>query len=231
MTLAPRTPLAESPAAPAVTPVATGPRSEVRGPLGLVILTDVGCVYMSGPAELREEYRDGGLRVGAQALVVPVGSLHVSFGLGYVHERGYPQFDYLTATQRDTPLRSSPNVFDVGLRIGQHAQIGDTMGRIYWGLGPAFFWVYEVARLDVYSEPSGQWLDRRFESLNRGRLGGDVAVGVSWQVAGNVHVGGQVRGFVIPWYSQGRKSLTLDFLGDRGLAGLGVSAGVTFDAF
>jgi hypothetical protein len=67
--------------------------------------------------------------------------------------------------------------------------------------------------------------------LHRARLGGDVAVGASWQVAGKMHVGGQVRSFVIPWYSQGRKSLTLDFLGDRSLVGFGVSASVTFDAF
>ena len=208
-----------------------GPNWEASAPHGLALWSDLSYIYAAGPWEVRDEYRNGGGRFSVNALLVPAGSLQLSLGLGYAEARGHPQYDYETATRRDVPITSRLRMFDIGLRVGQYAQVLSSRARVYWGAGPVFYWVRESADLEAYELPSGSPLGPRHESLHRSRLGADVALGASFQIANKVHVGGLARAFVIPWYAQRSKSLPLDFIGKKSIAGFGISLILAFDAF
>ena len=207
-----------------------GPRasSDVLGrarPEGPVLLANISWARASGPFEVREEYRDGGVGFGLDASWVLPGRFQFGLGLGYQVARGYPEYAYETDSLIDVPERSQLSVFDLGLRGGQYVASG--RARFSWSLGPALYWVEEKADIterDTLLLATGT----REESLRRVRLGGDVTVAALWRVGDSGCLGLRARFFCIPWSSRPQKSLTTDFLDRRTLNGfeLGLALGV-----
>jgi hypothetical protein len=200
-----------------------------EGPAGLVFLGNASWPAVSGPAEAVEEYRDGGWRFGLNAFYVTESSLQFGLGAGYLGMRGYPKYAYYygAPTLADDPVRSHHYVFDVGLRAGTyHDLLG---GRVGWAVGPVLYWVKETAVITVRDSASWAPLETRTESLERVRLGGDAMTYATWALGSSLRLGALARAYLIPWSSRGSKSLTLDFVGKKTLAGLELGLVVGFE--
>jgi hypothetical protein len=211
----------------AVGGIAPGRYSE--GPAGLVFLGNASWPAVTGPAEAVEEYRDGGWRFGLNAFYVTESSLQFGLGAGYLGMRGYPKYAYYygSPTRADDPVRSHHYVFDVGLRAGTyHDLLG---GRVGWAVGPVLYWVKETATITVRDSASWAPSETRTESLERVRLGGDAMTYATWALGSSLRLGALARAYVIPWTSRGSKSLTLDYVGKKTLAGLELGLVVGFE--
>jgi hypothetical protein len=146
-----------------------------------------------------------------------------------VEEYRDPKYTYYygAPTLADDPVRSHHYVFDVGLRAGTcHDLLG---GRLGWAVGPVLYWVKETAVITVRDSASWAPLETRTESLERVRLGGDAMTYATWGLGSSLRLGALARVYVIPWSSRGSKSLTLDYVGKKTLAGLELGLVVGFE--
>ena len=89
-----------------------------------------------------------------------------------------------------------------------------------WSLfaGPGLYWVYERATMDfeVLESDTVIATGSRVESLSRFRPGAEITTGIGWWLSGgDAFMGIVLRGSMIAWSSEGVKSLTFDFIGDR----------------
>lgn len=210
---------------------ATGPSWTPLGTQTVAFMADVSWFYLTGPREVREEYEYGGLRGAFCAVMTPASSFQVTLGLGYGEEIGEPLYDYETATTIESPHDSRLQMFDVGLRFGQYTPLGGGRARVYWGMGPAFYWVKESADIDITAAATGLPLGQRTEEHSWSRFGADAAIGFSYEVGSRFHLGGLVRGIWVSWDAEGKESLTLDWIGDKSLAGFGIGLSLAYDAF
>ena len=203
-------------------------------PLGtqtVAFMTDISWFYLAGPREVREEYEDGGLRFGLGAVITPASSFQMTLGFGYGEAPGEPLYDYETATTIDSPYDSRLQIFDASLRFGQYTAPHGGRTRLYWGLGPALYWVKESADIEIFSASTGLPLGERQEEHSWVRFGADLALGLSYEVTSRLHFGALVRGIWVSWDAEAQESLTLDFIGDKSLAGFGIGLSLAYDAF
>jgi hypothetical protein len=186
----------------------------------------------NGPSTVSEEYGGGAVRFGLTGLWATASSFQVGLTLGYAAGSGDPKFNYETTSRRDSPTGSNVYVFDAAVRAGQYLRIGGKDTRLYWGVGPALFWVKERADLEVYTLPDEKYVGKERVSLEKWRVGGDAAVGMDWSIGNSgARLGFLTRFFVIPWTSEGKKSLTLDFIGKRSIVGFNLGLAAGFDGF
>lgn len=177
--------------------------------------------WKTGPSALSSEYKYGGFHSGLGSAFALGGTSASAFTLdlefGFSGARGYPEFDYETATRLDSPQRTYLWIVDGGVRFGMTSRASDS-ALFRWGLGPRVFWVKESADIDVYTMPGMSFVEATTTEHEAWRLGGDIAASMMWG-ADDVLMGVAVRAFFIPWKGKGVESLTTDFIGKRTIAG------------
>ncbi len=185
--------------------------------------------WKSGPSEVWDEYKDGGVRFAVNGYFIVGENFEIGIDAGYSHAKGYPLFDYESSTMIESPQVSNLHIFDTGVRAGLIHSFSPHGPFLRWGLGPRLFWVKETADLFVYSVPDLDPLDNRTESLEEWRLGGDLVISMLWDTKSSVLVGFSTRLFVISWDSSYTKALTLDHIGKKNLVGFNIGLAVHFN--
>jgi hypothetical protein len=187
--------------------------------------------WKSGPSEVWEEYKDGGVRIGADGYFLLGETFELGIGVGYSYARGYPLYEYETSTTLESPEQSQLDIFDTGLRVGAIHNLSPKGPFLRWGLGPRLFWVKETADLLVYSLPDMEYQGQETVSLDKWRLGGDLVFSMLWPTSDSVLFGFSTRVFVISWDSDYEKALTLDYIGKKALVGFNIGLAVHFNGF
>jgi hypothetical protein len=185
--------------------------------------------WKSGPSEVWDEYKDGGVRFAVNGYFIVGENFEIGIDAGYSHAKGYPLFDYESSTMLESPQESHLYIFDTGIRAGLIHSFSSHGPFLRWGLGPRLFWVKETADLFAYSLPDLDPLDNRTESLEEWRVGGDLVISMLWATKSSVLVGFSTRLFVIPWDSSYTKALTLDHIGKKNLVGFHIGLAVQFN--
>jgi len=184
---------------------------------------------MFGNRMLREEYKSS-FRLGAESRFFFVHSIQVALSYGFSHSNGTPQYDYLTSTTREAPIKSDLDIWSIGARVGQLLATPTSYGYFFFAydLGPTVFNVNERATLEIYE---GRVLKGTSEDkLSEWKIGGEAKIELAGVIKGKFSVGAHARFSVIPWDSKEEKSLTLDFLNDNSIYvfNFGVSLGYMF---
>jgi hypothetical protein len=197
--------------------------SDRETPLPVGVAADIS-VFDAGPEDVSDEYVKAPWRLGLRLSWPPASTWQAGFALGYSQVRGTPQtyyqIPYETPRQIDYPYDSRLQIVDVGVDAGQSLGLGRNWG-FSWAVGPTLNWLQESANVEYDLLQGGAVVDfgRRREVLVRWRAGGDAKLWFGMRRDSGLRLGLALRAFVIPWHSEGLKSLTLDFIGDRSIAG------------
>lgn len=198
-------------------PVSASPAS---GPLLPIEISFGASGFQAGPSDVSDEYVEGPWRFDFRVAWPSASTWRAGFAFGSSQAHGNPRFDYKTGNQIDRPSGSRLVIVDFGVDGGQCLNLARNW-RLAWAIGPTLSYVQERADIRTEVLQDGSWIPvgTREETLSKWRPGGDVKVFFENRVDAGWRLGLALRAFVIPWHSEGQKSLTLDFIGDRSIAG------------
>src|SRR5262245_32849456 len=153
-----------------------------------------------GPADLDQEYADGGFRAELQYLRFLPRNWQSGAGVGWRNFAGHPQFGYASAGSPlvDVPSDSRLRIVDIGIRAGtRHGR--DTGFQFSWLLGPTLFHVHEHAEVHVLDSSTLAQVDQYRDQLDRWAGGGDLRFNFGYLSSAGLETGLLVDGYIMAW--------------------------------
>jgi len=164
---------------------------------------------------LEEEYDGRGYQFRGMLHLRTSSTFQVGAGVGYARGHGNPGVVYDSPSIFEEPLDSDLYILSLELQAGQHILLGaPRLGSFLWGIGPTLFKVKESAEIAYTEYDDGQpgRSGIRTDTNTRWVLGFEGRMVLARLVEDKYPLGFVAAFSFIPWDSNQKESLTLDWL-------------------
>ena len=178
------------------------------------LIGDISAARLTGGG-VEIEYDKVGFHAGVWTRFAVESFFQTGVGFTYSRAKGSPKLSFVTSTQRDVPVSSWTDIFEIAVPFGQ--TIWESHGAAYfsWSVGPAVFRVEEVTDIDFEilegGLPTGETGHRKDKSVHY-EPGADIRLGVKGVAGGVVPVGLNAGVSFIHWNPERGKPATLDWI-------------------